>query len=169
MQSVVRVDPYQVKDWVGGLLNDQAQGKTEQFAYTPSKTTVDVVNDTDINGLAASVSEVLTDKGFCRGNVGNNATGHVRAPRCRRPSPMTLAPRRFPRSSAGSPSSLTLRWLRARREWCWPATTPARVRASARSSPATLTRPGRIPGSGEPHAPASPVLTAGANDPACVN
>ena len=39
MQSVVRVDPHQVQDWVAGLLNDQAEGKTEQLAYTPAKTT----------------------------------------------------------------------------------------------------------------------------------
>ena len=64
MQSVVRVDPRQVKEWVAGLLHDQDEGKTEQLAYTPSKTTVDVVNDTDINGLAAAVSQVLTNKGF---------------------------------------------------------------------------------------------------------
>src|ERR1700704_6386382 len=72
MQSVVRVDPSQVKDWVAGLLHDQAQGKTEQLAYTPSKTSVDVVNDSDINGLAAAVSQVLTDKGFATGGTGNN-------------------------------------------------------------------------------------------------
>ena len=53
MQSVVRVDPHQVQDWVGGLLHDQEQGKTEEIAYTPAKTTASVVNDTDINGLAS--------------------------------------------------------------------------------------------------------------------
>ena len=77
MQSVVRVDPSQVKEWVAGLLHDQDEGKTEQLAYTPSKTTVDVVNDSDVNGLAAAVSQVLTNKGFTTGNVGNNDAGHV--------------------------------------------------------------------------------------------
>src|SRR3984893_11768733 len=77
MQSVVRVDPSQVKNWVAGLLHDQAQGKTEQLAYTPSKTTVDVVNDTNVNGLAAAVSHALTNKGFAAGNIGNNDVGHV--------------------------------------------------------------------------------------------
>ncbi len=77
MQSVVRVDPDQVKDWVAGLLNDQAQGKTEEIAYTPDKTTVDVVNDSDVNGLAAAVSEVLSGKGFTGGQVGNNEAEHV--------------------------------------------------------------------------------------------
>src|SRR3954470_189843 len=77
MQSVVRVDPSQVKEWVAGLLQEQDEGKTEQLAYTPSKTTVDVVNDTDINGLAAAVSQVLTNKGFESGATGNNNAGHV--------------------------------------------------------------------------------------------
>ena len=77
MQSVVRVDPSQVKEWVAGLLHEQDEGKTEQLAYTPSKTTVDVVNDSDVNGLAAAVSQVLTNKGFATGSTGNNEGGHV--------------------------------------------------------------------------------------------
>lgn len=77
MQSVVRVDPAAVKDWVTSLLHDQAEGKTEELSYSPDKTTVEVVNDTDINGLAAAVSDVLSTKGFGSGNVGNNETGPV--------------------------------------------------------------------------------------------
>src|ERR1700712_5693193 len=77
MQSVVRVDPNQVHEWVDGLLQDQAEGKTEELAYSPDKTTVEVVNDTEINGLAASVSEVLTGKGFVAGSVGNNEAERV--------------------------------------------------------------------------------------------
>ena len=53
MHSVVRVDQHQVQDWVGGLLQDQAKGKTEELAYSPGKTSASVLNDTDINGLAA--------------------------------------------------------------------------------------------------------------------
>jgi hypothetical protein len=77
MQSVVRVDPTQVQDFVSSLLQDQDAGKTEKLAYSPAKTTADVVNDSDINGLAASVSEVLTGKGFVAGSVGNNDAGRV--------------------------------------------------------------------------------------------
>lgn len=72
MQSVVRVDPSQVNHWVEGLLNDQDQGKTEEVAYSPSKTTVQVVNGTDINGLASAVSQVLSTKGFVQGPTGNH-------------------------------------------------------------------------------------------------
>ncbi len=77
MQSVVRVDPGQVQEWVAGLLHNQDEGKTEQLAFTPEKTTADVVNDSDINGLAAAVSGVLTGRGFHVGTVGNNDAGHV--------------------------------------------------------------------------------------------
>jgi len=77
MQSVVRVDPQQVQDWVASLLHDQDEGKTEKIAYSPEQTTADVVNDSDINGLAAAVSEVLSAKGFTAGNVGNNDKDHV--------------------------------------------------------------------------------------------
>src|SRR6201999_3825620 len=83
MQSVVRVDSHQVADWVGGLLHDQEQGKTEELAYTPAKTTASVVNDTDINGLAAAVSDVLSAKGFAAGTVGNNDGGHVKGSQVR--------------------------------------------------------------------------------------
>ena len=72
MQSVVRVDANQVHDWVGSLLQEQDEGKTEELAYTPSKTAAEVVNPTDINGLAASVSAALTDNGFAQGPVGNH-------------------------------------------------------------------------------------------------
>lgn len=79
MQSVVRVDPDQVRAWVQGLLHDQDEGKTDELSYTPSKTTVEVINDTDVNGLAASVSQVLVDKGFTAGDVGNNEDARLSA------------------------------------------------------------------------------------------
>ncbi|MET0475864.1 MAG: LCP family protein [Mycobacterium sp.] len=85
MQSVVRVDPTQVQDFISGLLQKQDEGKTDVIAYSPSKTTADVVNDSDINGLAASVSEVLTAKGFTAGNVGNNEDGRVSSSQVRAP------------------------------------------------------------------------------------
>jgi len=77
MQSVVRVDPEQVQQWVSGLLQDQSEGKTAQVAYSPDQTTVDVVNDTDINGLAGAVSERLGVSGFQPGEIGNNDQAKV--------------------------------------------------------------------------------------------
>ncbi|MED5812371.1 LCP family protein [Mycolicibacterium sp. 050232] len=72
MQSVVRVDPDEVHQWVASLLEDQDAGKTEQLSYSPENTTVEVVNGTDINGLAAAVSQVLSNKGFVPGATGNH-------------------------------------------------------------------------------------------------
>ncbi len=72
MQSVVRVNPVEVREWVSGLLSEQDEGNTEELTYSPDKTTADVLNATDINGLAAAVSHVLTSKGFTVGDVGNH-------------------------------------------------------------------------------------------------
>lgn len=78
MQSVVRVDPGEVQTWVAGLLHDQHDGNTEQLAYTPDGTTVSVLNDTDINGLAAAVANVLSAKGFGLGTIDNNESTRVK-------------------------------------------------------------------------------------------
>jgi LCP family protein required for cell wall assembly len=76
-QSVVKVDPDQVRSWVSGLLDQQAQGKTEEATYSKDQTIADVVNETQINGLAAAVSELLVGKGFTAGKVGNNEAEHA--------------------------------------------------------------------------------------------
>jgi cell wall biosynthesis protein len=177
MQSVVRVDPGQVKQWVAGLLDNQAQGKTEQVAYTPSKTTVDVVNDTDVNGLAAAVSQVLTNKGFSAGNVGNNATGHVTGSQVQAAKSDDLGAQAVSKELGGIPvvANAAVAPGAARvvlaNDYNGPGssgTDPSLATpdgASAGSSDA----PGSGDGSGDAPPPPSPVLTAGANDPACVN
>lgn len=71
-QSVVTVDPSAVHEWVKGLLQEQDAGQTAKITYTRDQTTVEVFNDTDINGLAGAVSERLTAVGFSGGAVGNN-------------------------------------------------------------------------------------------------
>lgn len=77
MQSVVRVDAQQVQDWVSGLLEEQDEGNTEEVAYSRDKTKTEVLNATDINGLAAAVSHVLLSNGFSSGPVGNAESGPV--------------------------------------------------------------------------------------------
>jgi hypothetical protein len=76
-QSVVKVDADQVRNWVSGLLDQQAEGKTEEAAYSKDQTTAEVVNETEINGLAAAVSELLVGKGFTAGKVGNSDSEHA--------------------------------------------------------------------------------------------
>jgi hypothetical protein len=71
-QSVVTVDPAAVGEWVKGLLQEQDSGQTAKVTYTREQTVVDVLNDTDINGLAGAVSERLTAAGFTGGAVGNS-------------------------------------------------------------------------------------------------
>jgi LCP family protein required for cell wall assembly len=170
MQSVVRVDPHQVQEWVAGLLEDQAKGKTEQLAYTPAKTTANVVNDTDINGLAAAVSDVLSSKGFTTGTVGNNEGGHVKGSQVRAAKTDDLGAQEISKELGGLPvvadSSI-------------PAGSVRVVLADDYTGPGSgLTGggsivPARVSDTGaaaDPNVPApSPILTAGSDKPECIN
>jgi hypothetical protein len=172
MQSVVRVDPSQVKEWVAGLLHDQDEGKTEQLAYTPSKTTVDVVNDTDVNGLAAAISHVLSNKGFATGNTGNNEGGHVTGSQVQAAKADDLGAQAISKELGGLPivedASVAQGSVRVvlTGDYTGPGsgldgTDPALATADSVGSGST---------DSTESAPApSPILTAGSNDPACVN
>src|SRR6516165_712238 len=165
MQSVVRVDPHQVQDWVAGLLNDQAKGKTEELAYTPAKTTADVFNDTDINGLASAESDVLNSKGFTTGTVGNNEGCHVMVSQGRASKIDYLGSQQVSKELGGLPvvadASIPQGSVRVMlaNDYTGPgsglsgdsAVTPARANGG---------------GSQDPNVPApSPVLTAGSDKP----
>jgi hypothetical protein len=170
MQSVVRVDPAQVKEWVAGLLNDQAAGKTEKMAYTPNKTTVDVVNDTDINGLAAAVSQVLRNKGFAAGNVGNNHAGHVTGSQVQAAKADDLGAQAVSRELGGLPvvenASVAPGSARVVLSADYTGPGSSGVDPSlANVDPAPVGSTGSTDSEPAP----SPILTAGANDPECVN
>ncbi len=168
MHSVVRVDPHQVQDWVAGLLQDQAKGKTEELAYTPAKTSASVLNDTDINGLAASVSEVLTSKGFSTGMVGNNDAAHVAGSQVQAAKVDDLGAKAIAKELGGLPvianTSVpqgTVRVVLAN-DYTGPgsglADGPAKLAASSTSGSSNSDAP-----------PPSPILTAGSEHPECVN
>lgn len=170
MQSVVRVDPHQVQDWVAGLLHDQDQGKTEELIYNPAKTTASVVNDTDINGLAAAVSDVLSSKGFATGPVGNNVGGHVKGSQVRAAKSDDVGAEEVARQLGGLPVVADT------------SIAPGTVRvvlANDYSGPGSGAGGGASGGaSGQPEAahvssadvPApSPILTAGSDTPECIN
>jgi LCP family protein required for cell wall assembly len=173
MQSVVRVDPHQVQQWVASLLHDQDQGKTEELAYTPSKTTADVLNDTDINGLAAAVSQVLVAQGFTAGTVANNEAGHVKASQVRAAKADDLGAQQVAKDLGGLPVVAD------------PSVPPGSVRvilANDYTGPGSgLDGGASAPPAGSPHSapaasssentapPPSPILTAGADRPECVN
>jgi LCP family protein required for cell wall assembly len=171
-QSVVRVDPSAVKDWVHSLLENQAQGKTEVIAYSPDKTTVDVVNDSDVNGLAAAVSQTLTAKAFVGGKVGNNDGEHVTSSQIQAAATDDLGAQAVARELGGLPLVAngavppgTVRVVLAA-DYTGPGSgmegSPTGETVSRMAADSTTDTPNSAP------AP-SPVITAGADDPRCVN
>jgi cell wall biosynthesis protein len=168
MQSVVRVDAHQVQAWVAGLLDDQAQGKTEQLAYTPAKTTADVVNDTDINGLAAAVSEVLSSKGFTTGNVGNNEGGHVKGSQVRAAKSDDLGAQQVAKELGGLPvvADGSIPPGSVRVVLANDYTGPGSGLSGGSVTPARVSNPGSPD---ETAPPPSPILTAGSDKPECIN
>jgi LCP family protein required for cell wall assembly len=172
MQSVVRVDPAGVKDWVAGLLQDQAAGKIEKVAYSPEQTTADVINDTDINGLAGAVSERLSAVGFTAGTTGNNDKTKVAESQVQAATADDLGAQAVSKDLGGLPvvadASIppgTVRVVLAD-DYAGPGSgldgtlpTSAMVDQQSADDAATAV-----------DAPlASPVITAGSNDPKCVN
>jgi LytR cell envelope-related transcriptional attenuator len=169
MHSVVRVDPHQVQDWVGGLLHNQAQGKTEELAYTPDKTTANVLNDTDINGLAASVSEVLTSKGFAAGTVGNNDAAHVAASQVQAAKVDDLGAQAVAKDLGGLPviANASVPPGSVRVVLANDYTGPG---AGLSDGPTATTAGSSNSGAADNNAPPpSPILTAGSEHPECVN
>ncbi len=172
MQSVVRVDQHQVQGWVAGLLEDQAQGKTEELAYTPAKTTVNVVNDTDIGGLAASVSDVLSSKGFSAGTVGNNDGAHVKGSQVRAAKTDDLGAQQVGKELGGLPvvadASMPAGSVRVvlANDYTGPG-------SGLSGSPSSQVLPARASNAGaaaDPSAPPpSPILTASSDKPECIN
>src|SRR5271166_6843853 len=169
MQSVVRVDPHQVQDWVGGLLEDQAQGKTEELAYTPAKTTAIVVNDTDINGLAAAVSDVLNSKGFATGAVGNNEAGHVKGSQVRAAKSDDLGAQQVAKELGGLPvvADGSIPPGSVRVVLANDYTGPGSGLSGGSVTPARASNPGSSADADAP--PPSPILTAGSDKPECIN
>jgi LCP family protein required for cell wall assembly len=169
MQSVVRVNPHQVQEWVASLLDDQAQGKTEQLAYTPAKTTASVVNDTDINGLAAAVSDVLSSKGFTTGAVGNNEGDHVKGSQVRAAKSDDLGAQQVATELGGLPvvADTSIPPGSVRVVLANDYTGPGSGLSGGSVTPARVSNPGPA---ADPNVPApSPVLTAGSDKPECIN
>lgn len=173
MQSVVRVDPTEVKEWVTSLLHDQDEGKTEELAYSNDKTTVEVFNDSDINGLAAAVAHVLTGKGFTEGNVGNNEGAKVANSQVQAAEVDDLGAQAVALELGGLPvvedASVppgTVRVVLAA-DYVGPG-------AGLDGTDVTLmgadpTASGVVSDTGETVPAPSPIITAGSNDPQCVN
>jgi LCP family protein required for cell wall assembly len=172
VQSVVRVDPAGVKDWVSGLLQDQAAGKIEKVAYSPEQTTADVINDTDINGLASAVSERLSAVGFTAGTTGNNDRTKVGESQVQAATADDLGAQAVAKELGG---------LSVVADASIPAGTVRVVLADDYAGPgsgldgtlptsATVEQQSADDAAAAVDAPlSSPVITAGSNDPKCVN
>lgn len=169
MQSVVRIDAAHVKEWVAGLLQEQDEGKTEQLAYAPSKTTVDVVNDSDVNGLAAAVSQVLTNKGFATGNTGNNEGGHVTGSQVQAAKADDLGAQAVSKELGGLPiiEDASVSPGSARVVLAGDYTGPGSGLDG--SDPTLATADPAAAGTTDSAPAPSPILTAGSDDPECVN
>jgi hypothetical protein len=169
MQSVVRVDPSQVKQWVAGLLQEQDEGKTEELAYAPSKTTIDVVNDSDVNGLAAAVSQVLANKGFATGSTGNSEGGHVTRSQVQAAKADDLGAQAVSKELGGLPvvENASVSPGSARVVLAGDYTGPGS--GLNRSDPTLATVDPAAAGTTDSAPAPSPVLTAGSNGPECVN
>jgi len=177
MQSVVTVDPTQVQEWVSSLLHNQAEGKTAAVTYSPDQTTAEVLNDSDINGLAGAVSDRLGAKGFVIGTVGNNEGAKVSESQVQAPTEDDLGAQAVARELGGLPvvanteiPAGTVRVVLTE-EYAGPGsgldgTLPAGTTTEeAAAEEGTVSK-----ASADTAAPlASPVITAGSDDPRCVN
>ena len=169
MQSVVRVDPNQVHEWVDSLLQEQDQGKTEELAYTPSKTAAEVINATDINGLAASVSAALTNNGFAPGPVGNHDAGVLETSQVLANTVDDLGAQAVSKDLGGLPIAAD------------PSVPPGTVRVVLGNDytgpgsgldgtdPTMATADTAATESTDGAPPPSPIITAGSDNPDCVN
>lgn len=173
MQSVVRVDPTEVKDWVTSLLNDQDEGKTEELTYSNDKTTVEVVNDTDINGLAAAVAHVLTTKGFAEGTVGNNEGTKVDKSQVQAAKTDDLGAQAVALELGGLPvvedTSIPQGSVRVVLSSDYTGPGAGLDGTDVTLMGADPSASGVVTDTGETVPPPSPIITAGSTDPACVN
>ena len=178
MQSVVRVDPTQVHDWVDSLLHDQAAGKTAVVAYSPDQTTADVINDSEINGLAAAVSDRLGASGFTIGTVGNNDKAKVTSSQVQAPAEGDQGAQAVAKELGGLPivvdSSLPSGTVRVvlTEDYAGPGSgldgtlpTGETIDKSAQDATDTAATDAIVAQAPPP----SPVITAGPDDPKCVN
>ena len=166
-QSVVTVDPGQVQQWVASLLHEQDLGKTAVIAYSPDQTTVEVANDSDVNGLAAAVSDRLGASGFKPGAVGNNEKDKVTESQVQAATEGDLGALAVARALGGLPvvadPSLPAGSVRVvlAKDYAGPGSGLDGTLPTAETiSDAAAESAGPAP---------SPVITAGSDDPKCVN
>ena len=174
-QSVVTVDPAQVHEWVASLLQDQAEGRTAEVAYSPDQTTADVINDSDINGLAGAVSDRLGAKGFTIGTVGNNDKAKVTESQVQAASAEDQGAVAVAAELGGLPivadSSIPPGTVRVvlTKDYAGPGSGLDGTLPTGTTASTVDKASGEITDTAAQVPPPSPVITAGSNDPKCVN
>ncbi len=175
MQSVVAVDPTQVQEWVGSLLHDQAEGRTAAVVYSPEQTTAEVVNDSDINGLAGAVSDRLGAKGFTIGEVGNNEKAKVTQSQVQAATEDDLGAQAVAKELGGLPvvadpaiPAGTVRVVLSE-DYDGPGSgLDGTLPTGDVSTAETVDKSSGAADTGTGAPPPSPVITAGSDDPRCV-
>lgn len=77
-ESVVRVDPDEVRSYIASLVGEEPTGEPKVTStVAPRTVTVDVYNAGGITGLAGEVSQTLIARGYRTGDVGNYTGGTV--------------------------------------------------------------------------------------------
>jgi LCP family protein required for cell wall assembly len=83
-ESVVQVDPDEVREHVAGLVDEEAGQEGSETNTTsdtpvpdidPSTVTVDVSNAGSVSGLASAVSLAMSSEGYVEGRIGNYSGG----------------------------------------------------------------------------------------------
>lgn len=185
-ESVVQVDPDEVRDFVAGLIGRAPDDRrSEDDATTsakpapdidPSTVTVDVTNAGDVAGLASVVSAELSSEGYLEGEVGNYTGATVRSSvvyGADADSDETLA---VAAALGGLDTDTdptldpgTVRVVLAG-DYTGPGTSSFTGSGSGSSSTTTSNSAGLTPAGGTATpAPASPPIDAGSDGPRCVN
>jgi hypothetical protein len=135
-----------------------------------------VMNDSDVNGLAASVSGLLTGKGFAAGSIGNNETGRVAASQIRAAKTDDLGAQAVSKAlgnlpvvedPSAAPDSVQVVLAS---DYTGPGSGLGSEVSSSDSATATgnTVDPAAVESTNAP-LPAPPIITAGANGPQCVD
>jgi LCP family protein required for cell wall assembly len=157
-ESVVSVDPDTVRTFVAGL----AGHKADHDSVDPHSVTVDVANDSGVEGLASRVASALGAQGYLEGTVGNNTGASVSSSKVLAASAKDAGAKAVAAVLGGLPviadSSVSDGTVKV-------------VLAGDYTGPGSLSAPAPTTSAAPPDATqqVSPPINAGQNGPKCVN
>ncbi|MGA9869661.1 MAG: LCP family protein [Rhodococcus sp. (in: high G+C Gram-positive bacteria)] len=170
-ESVVEVDPAAVKTYVEGLLDGTADEQdspsdAEAPSIDPSSVTVDVANDSGIDGLANGVASALGALGYVGGTVENYEGTSLQRTTIQATDPESDEARAVAAALGGldvaaddTLAADTVRVVLAS-DYAGPGSDGRAATEAASATPATATSGSESP---------APAIDAGAQGPACVN